>query len=54
MEYPNNKYYEYREKTEPLAEDLMKVLIGSKKSYLECLEALEIAKDKLLLTFPSR
>lgn len=52
MDYPSRNFYEYREKTEPIAEQLLAVLLESGNRYLECLEALEIAKDKLLLTYP--
>lgn len=52
IESPSVKYYETKETSEPVAEEIVSVLINSKKSYLECLQALEIAKDKLLLTYP--
>lgn len=53
MEYPNRKVYEYEEKTEPVAEQILEVLLRNKISYLECQEALEIAMDKLMLTCPN-
>lgn len=49
-----DKCYETQKTAEPVAEEIVSVLINSKKSYKECLQALEIAKDKLLLTFPSK
>lgn len=52
MEYPSMKFYENKEKTEPVAEQILEVLLRNKISYIECQEALEIAMDKLMLTCP--
>lgn len=52
MEYGYKKIYENLEITEPIAEEITKMLVSKKNSYLECFEALEIAKEKLLLNYP--
>lgn len=52
MEYPNRKVYDNAEITEPIAEELVNLLINKKISYLDCFEVLEIAMDKIKFTYP--
>lgn len=53
-EYVGRKYHEFEETSRPIAKEIVKMLIDKEISYLECYEALEIAKEELNLTRPLR
>lgn len=50
MEFPSGKVYETKEDSEPIAEEIVKLIVSKNKSYLCAMDALEIARDKLLTT----
>lgn len=52
MEDPQLKIYTTKERSEPIADSILNLLIKEKLSYFESIEALKIAKDKLLFTYP--
>jgi len=53
IEYPDLKVYLSEEKTKPVAKEIVSLLIGKKFSYLECFEALEIAKGEIMTAYPA-